>query len=428
MPTSFISWLYRDGRVQQLQRAMQAGFGKVSAEKLEELKFSLSAADLSDATWALAYWYRLNDDYQRALDQLLLRRMADPHVLRDSRHAVVAVDVLLKLDRVEAARATVKDAIKRLGEVPELCFSASNVAAAGSGQTQSEVDQLRLDWLNKPFVGAGFAPIELKDPSAPLMLDNIAAPLARPHPRSGEAKISVLMPAYNAADTIVTAMTSVLSQTWENLELIVVDDGSSDDTWSVIESAARRDARVVPLRHSRNSGAYAARNTALLHATGDLVTVHDSDDWAHPEKLALQAVALIDSGVANLTRQIRVRPCMRVYVKPDGATMLTCYSSLMMRREVLLGLGGWDESRMGADGELWDRLLLGDRGRTEILAKESPLTLYRFRETSLTATRLTGVGTLRYGARCQYIAAYQHWHREEMKKENPDLAATGGLP
>ena len=102
------------------------------------------------------------------------------------------------------------------------------------------------------------------------------------------------MPAYNAENTIATAAKSILDQTWSNLELIVVDDGSSDGTWSIIEFVARRDPRVVPLRHPRNRGAYAARNTALSHATGDFVTAHDADDWSHPEKVALQAIALME--------------------------------------------------------------------------------------------------------------------------------------
>lgn len=425
VPPSFLSWLYRDDRVSQYQRAMHAGFGKVSAKELEALKSSLYPGDLSEATWSLAYWYRLNGEYQRALDQLLIRRITKPSVQSVTRHAVVEIDCLLMLGRVDAARAVMSAAMERLGESSELCFSAANVAGAGP-EDQPEIDQRRLDWLNKTFVGAGFSPIEIRDPTVSLTIDNISAPAARPHPRSGEAKISVLMPAHNAADTIVTAMDSVLSQTWANLELIVVDDGSSDATWAAIKSVAKRDARVVPLRHAHNSGAYAARNTALRQASGEFVTVQDSDDWTHPEKLALQAITLIDKGLSNLTRQIRIRPCMRVYIKPDGATILTSYASLMMRTKTVLGLGGWDEARMGADGEMWARFLLKDGESTKVLATDTPLTLYRFGETSLTADPFTGLGTLGYGARSQYIAAYNHWHNLEKAKNTPDLVMRTG--
>jgi glycosyltransferase involved in cell wall biosynthesis len=90
------------------------------------------------------------------------------------------------------------------------------------------------------------------------------------------------MPAYDAQGTIAIAIESVLNQTWSNLELIVVDDGSGDHTWEVLQSFAARDPRVLVLRHEQNRGAYAARNTALRHATGDLVTVNDADDGCIP--------------------------------------------------------------------------------------------------------------------------------------------------
>ena len=378
-PRFVLGYVYQEGPVQRLQGAMQAGFGKAAAEQLEQLKFNLPSADLADAAWAIAYWNRLNGDYRRALDHLLIRRLADPHVLGDRRHIVLEVDALLKLGHVDSARSTVEHAIKRLGEVPELCFCAANVAAAGAGPTPFAADELRLSWLNKPFVAASLAPIELKDRSAPLTIDNVTAQ-APPHPRCGEVKISVLMPAYNAEDTVATAIESVLDQTWTNLELIVVDDGSVDDTWSVIESLAGGDTRIIPLRHSRNRGAYAARNTALRQATGDLVTAHDSDDWSHPEKIARQAIALISGReVANATNKIRVCPRMRIANRPHGSFLNECYASLMFSREMIVKLGGWDESRMAADDEFWKRLLLKHGATQSIICPTTPLSLYLVR-------------------------------------------------
>ena len=123
------------------------------------------------------------------------------------------------------------------------------------------------------------------------------------------------MPAYNAATTIPVAIESLLNQTWTNIELIVVDDGSKDDTWRVVQSFAARDPRVVALRHNQNRGAYAARNTALKSASGDFVTVNDADDWSHPERLAVQVLGLLDAGhKLNTTR------CVRVDSGLDGAS------------------------------------------------------------------------------------------------------------
>ena len=89
-------------------------------------------------------------------------------------------------------------------------------------------------------MSAGLAPLEPKDTSQPLSFANVTA-TARNDPGSEFAKISVLMPAFNAAETIATAIDSVLRQTWSNLELIIVDDGSDDDTWNIIQAFANRD-------------------------------------------------------------------------------------------------------------------------------------------------------------------------------------------
>jgi glycosyltransferase involved in cell wall biosynthesis len=122
-----------------------------------------------------------------------------------------------------------------------------------------------------------------------------------------DLKNSVLMGAYNAESTVGTAIESILGQTWTNLELIVVDDGSGDRTWNTIQSFVGRDSRVIALRHGNNRGAYAARNTALSVASGALLTVQDADDWSHPQRLRLQVDSLLQHGqLLNSTDLARV--------------------------------------------------------------------------------------------------------------------------
>lgn len=91
------------------------------------------------------------------------------------------------------------------------------------------------------------------------------------------------MPAYNHAPHIGAAVESVLGQTHGNLELIVVDDASTDATWSVLQSF--RDERLTLLRHDANQGAHATLNEAWQLARGELVTVLNSDDVYYPERL-----------------------------------------------------------------------------------------------------------------------------------------------
>ncbi len=95
--------------------------------------------------------------------------------------------------------------------------------------------------------------------------------------------VSVLMPAYNHAPYIGAAVESVLGQTYAHLELIVVDDASTDDTWAVLQSFG--DARMRVSRHDRNQGAHVTLNDAMAQARGQYVAILNSDDVYHPERL-----------------------------------------------------------------------------------------------------------------------------------------------
>lgn len=106
------------------------------------------------------------------------------------------------------------------------------------------------------------------------------------------AKVSVVMPAYNAAATIAASMQSVLGQRHDDVELLVVDDGSRDATPEIVAAIAETDRRVVPIAMAANGGVAAARNAGIEAATGDYMAFLDSDDRWHPDKLAVQLAAM----------------------------------------------------------------------------------------------------------------------------------------
>lgn len=99
-------------------------------------------------------------------------------------------------------------------------------------------------------------------------------------------KISVVIPTYNRSALIERAVNSVAMQTYENLEIIVVDDGSADDTETVVNSI--KDSRIRYIKLPVNGGAANARNVGVEHATGSLVAFQDSDDYWKPRKLEKQ--------------------------------------------------------------------------------------------------------------------------------------------
>lgn len=103
-------------------------------------------------------------------------------------------------------------------------------------------------------------------------------------------RVSTIIPTYNRADILDRAIDSVLGQTFEDLELIVVDDGSTDDTAELI--AEYDDPRLTFIEHDENRGGSVARNTGIEHASGDYFAFLDSDDAWRPRKLELQVAEL----------------------------------------------------------------------------------------------------------------------------------------
>src|SRR5262245_9882120 len=111
--------------------------------------------------------------------------------------------------------------------------------------------------------------------------------------RAHMPRVSVIMPAYNVEPFVAEAARSVLAQTFRDLELVVVDDGSTDGTADVVAAIAATEPRVRLVRQP-NRGLAGARNTAMRMARGDIFALLDSDDLWEPEFLGEQ-VAILDA-------------------------------------------------------------------------------------------------------------------------------------
>lgn len=165
--------------------------------------------------------------------------------------------------------------------------------------------------------------------------------------------ISVIIPAYNYAAYLGEAIDSVLTQTYTNLEIIVVDDGSTDNTREIV--AAFSDPRLRYI-YRENGGLPAARNTGIRSAQGELYAYLDADDTFHPEKLALQAAFLQANPSIGLTYNSRVlvnaeAEPLSIQRAPPTVTLgdlLLGYpiapSDVLMRREWAWQVGLFDES------------------------------------------------------------------------------------
>ena len=219
-----------------------------------------------------------------------------------------------------------------------------------------------------------------------------------------EPRFSVVVPAYNGSSTIGATIESVLRQTEADLELIVVDDGSRDDTVGVVQGY-RSDPRLKLIEQA-NQGTAAARNTGIAAARGEYIAVLDNDDLWMPDYLAQAGIALDGDphagfaycdawGFDDATRRFLRRT--ELESRPDAgpgadaqATLQQLVrvnfvmSSVCMRATALSEVGGFDPEVHGTDDyDLWLRIMLAGHGA--VRAGDHPLLLQRGRHDSQSA-------------------------------------------
>src|SRR5690554_397928 len=107
--------------------------------------------------------------------------------------------------------------------------------------------------------------------------------------------VSVIMPMYNAEKYIKESIKSVLNQTYEIWELLIIDDVSTDNSVEIVEEYVERDSRIKLFRLDENSGPAVARNVGIKNSIGDFISFLDSDDLWHAEKLEIQLRFMIDN-------------------------------------------------------------------------------------------------------------------------------------
>ncbi len=204
--------------------------------------------------------------------------------------------------------------------------------------------------------------------------------------------VSIIIPAYNQGHYLGAAVRSVLSQTWPHYEVIVVDDGSTDNTPEI--ARAFTDPRIRYIRQE-NRGLSGARNTGIRNATGELVSFLDSDDLFLPEKLALLVEALrAQPNLGMLAGQAIIidehgRPTGRSFTTPlpeDSARLLIWnplhVGSVLVRRAWLDRVGPFDETlRSYEDWDMWLRLA---RAGCRFGWVDQPVSLYRFHRGQMT--------------------------------------------
>lgn len=215
--------------------------------------------------------------------------------------------------------------------------------------------------------------------------------------QSGTHRISVVMPVFNGGAFLRQAIESVLNQNRSELELLAVDDGSTDGSDSVLEHFAERDARVRVITHPTNLGIVAALNRGVCEARSEYVAIANADDVSAPDRLTRQA-ALLDScprlaavGTALQTINETGKKGPRFYFPTNPTTVRStlmrhnclAHPSVMFRRSAVMSAGGYRFDYV-EDYDLWLRL----SQRFDLASLAEPLVLYRLHARQLSLSQL----------------------------------------
>jgi glycosyltransferase involved in cell wall biosynthesis len=200
-------------------------------------------------------------------------------------------------------------------------------------------------------------------------------------------RVSVVIPAYNAEDYLSEALDSVITQTYRDIEIVVVDDGSSDRTSGILERYSRLDDRMIVHRQP-NGGVVAALNRGVALARGEFIARMDADDIALPHRLERQvgflddhpAVAVVGGAVILVNDKNEefhrvAPPASDALIKAmlqDNSTMV--HPAVLIRRDVMRALGGYRAVvEYAEDYDLWLRIA----ERHELANLQEPVLRYR---------------------------------------------------
>ena len=335
---------------------------------------------------------------------------------------------------------------KAMSEARQLDQRMLHLNAINPGVTgKSEKLQDWLDGLNEIYAERGFAAVNLRPGLEPAFF-RLSSHAVK---RVGQMPlVSIIMPIFEPDESTDAAIRSLLNQTWTNLELIIVDDGSprvhpdGSATGYVqqLEEWQKKDTRIKLILNNENRGAYWARNTGYEVASGMFVTVADKDDWHHPQKIEFQAQNLLDNddSIVNMTNWVRADQDLRFLLRwgPDRVIHPSFASIMFYRAEIKKELGYWDNVRKSGDGEFKFRLqaVYGINLQPE---EPAPLAISLIGDGNLTSLDL-GLG-FEHPDRRWYKRSYDEWHREISEgtashylsrnpEERPFLAPNGFLP
>jgi glycosyltransferase involved in cell wall biosynthesis len=191
--------------------------------------------------------------------------------------------------------------------------------------------------------------------------------------------VTVVMSAFRPSVALITAAKSVLASSYQNLELLIIDDASGSEYGEILAQAQALDPRVRVLHQEQNGGTYRIRNRALDEARGELITFHDSDDWLHPQRLEKQVARLIGTDrIGNISMSTRLTDNLEGAESIRRLRIGLCEPSLLFWKDrALERVGYFDTVRKGGDSEYRRRLERAFNQDLEVIDPYRCLTIQR---------------------------------------------------
>ncbi len=280
----------------------------------------------------------------------------------------------------------------------------------------------KLSNLNQIFTHHQLSHIQLFDEHQQFMVTNLSAVEQQKKLQDNNQlhKVTVMITTYNASETIDSCIHSLLQQTWQDLEIIVVDDASTDDTLLRLQHLSAHNTAIKVISLPKNTGTFAAKSIGAQYATGEFLTCQDSDDWAHPQKIAEQVRPLIEDAsiIATTSHWLRLDHDGQYYVRQIYPFLRQNPASPMFRLQTVKQESGlWHIVRTGADSEFFERLKL-IYGNESIVVIKKPLTIASHRPNSLMTSEQFGIYNRTAAlARLDYWEAWRLWHIDKLHQK-----------
>ncbi len=226
---------------------------------------------------------------------------------------------------------------------------------------------------------------------------------------TGGPLVTVVTPVFQPTIALVTSVRSILAQSWQDLEIIVVDDGSQGVGETYLEQVEQLDDRIRVVRLDRNEGSFRARNVALALARGEFVTGQDADDWSHPKRIEYQVRPLLRAPelVATMSRSLRMQEDLSLLYRSYPVTRVNA-SSLMFRRTAQARIGLFDSVRKSADSEL-QRRIEAVFGGSSLQVVDQVLAFVRLVDSSLSRGDFSP--GWHHERRVYYRTMFERWHQ-----------------